>query len=242
MHKSGTTLVSQILHESGICMVDEPSRQQGYDAGQTFERRTVVELNKAILNWGDKTSLDLIPKEPVAANLDQMEEMHAIIRACNDQHVNWGFKDPRACLTFECWLQELPSHRIVAVYRNYREVLRHYTPSHALRVPYFKLKKALTTWIHYNERLLEILRHTKSPFVLLSYEDLMTKDSEFRRLGDFVELPLKDLRRPNLYRNRSNFEESLSFVVRKVIESVPRDPEQMMAELKEMSERDSVLI
>ena len=254
MHKSGTTLVSRILHESGISMFEGTDRQQGYDAGQTYERQAVVDLNKAILNWGNKTSLDVIPKEPVAATQAQKEEMRAIIQACDAQHANWGFKDPRTCLTYESWLRELPSHRIVAVYRNYREIFFHYKPNNTLRFPYFRVKKALKVWlhyyekkslkawVHYNERLLNILRHTKSPFVLLCYEDLMTKDPEFNRLRDFVGLPLKDLRSPNLYRNRSNDGESLPFVMRRVVESMPRDPDQLMMELDQMSERNGALI
>jgi hypothetical protein len=242
MHKSGTTLVSQILHESGISMIEGTNRQQGYDAGQTYERQAVVDLNMAFLNWGNKTSLDVIPKEPVAVTQAQKEEMRAIIQACDDQHANWGFKDPRTCLTYESWLRELPSHRVVAIYRNYREVLQHYKPSNSLRFPYFKAKNALKAWIHYNERLLGILHHTKSPFVLLCYGDLMTKEPEFGRLSDFVGLPLKDSRSPRLYRNRSNDRASLPFVMKKVVDSMPRNPDQLMMELDQLSESNGFLI
>jgi hypothetical protein len=242
MHKSGTTLVSQILHESGIFMIEGPDRRRGYDAGQTYERQAVVDLNKAMLNWGNKTSLDVIPKELVAVTQFQKEEMRAIIQACDEQHANWGFKDPRTCLTYESWLRELPPHRVVAIYRNYREVLQHYQPSNSLRFPYFKVKIALKAWIHYNVRLLEILHHTKSPFMLLCYEDLMTKEPEFGRLRDFVGLPLKDPRSPHLYRNRSNNGSSLPFVMKKVVDSMPKNPDLLMMELDQLSESNGVLI
>lgn len=241
MHKSGTTLISQILHESGISMVEDPIGPMGYDAGQKFERRTVVNLNKAILNWREMSSLDVIAKSGAEATQLQRAEMRALIQTCDQQHINWGFKDPRTCLTYHSWVKELSSHRIVAIYRNYREVLQHYRLYGLASFSFSKAKKALSVWLHYNENLLEILHNTESPFVLLRYEDFMTDKLEFERLSRFVGHALKDSRNAHLYRYRAKDQTSLPFVIRKIANSLPRNPDDLMTQLHQLKEMNKVV-
>ncbi len=56
-HKSGTTLVSEMLHSSGIQMIDdagaveETAGQSGYDDGRFYERSEWVRLNADILGY-----------------------------------------------------------------------------------------------------------------------------------------------------------------------------------------------
>ena len=238
MHKSGTTLLSRILHESGISMIEEPIQQADYDSGQVFERHTVVKINKEMLNWGSLSSLDVIPSGPVVPSPQQWAEMRAMIQACEEQHPNWGFKDPRCCLTYESWAAELPPHKIVAIYRSYREVLEHYRFHSFMSYPFHKLRKALKAWIYYNERLVAVLRATESPVMILRYEDLMTSETEFRRLSRFVGCELTDLRNPKLYRNRTQGEESLPFLTRKIVETLPRHPQDVLAQLNDLAEEN----
>jgi hypothetical protein len=41
---------------------------------------------------------------------------------------------------------------------------------------------------------------TGSPYLLLDYREMMGSDTEIERLQDFVGVPLKDMRRNDLYR------------------------------------------
>ena len=56
MHKSGTTLVSQMLHQSGIAMVSDVD-DRSYDQGNHFERLSTNMLNKQLLKCGEINSL-----------------------------------------------------------------------------------------------------------------------------------------------------------------------------------------
>jgi len=59
MHKSGTTLISQILHKSGINM-GEFNEDVSYDQGNQHERPAAQKINREILKCGDAHSLDVI--------------------------------------------------------------------------------------------------------------------------------------------------------------------------------------
>ncbi|MGM0484512.1 MAG: hypothetical protein ACQERI_08185, partial [Candidatus Krumholzibacteriota bacterium] len=50
MHKSGTTLISRMLHESGINMCGEPCGEASYDAGNKYERLEFLIYNTAMLD------------------------------------------------------------------------------------------------------------------------------------------------------------------------------------------------
>jgi hypothetical protein len=56
MHKSGTTLVSEILHHSGIRMVENDS-VESYDHGNHFEREDTNQFNKRLLGCGEASSI-----------------------------------------------------------------------------------------------------------------------------------------------------------------------------------------
>ena len=61
MHKSGTTLISETLHESGINMGEFSDIQQGigYDEGHKYERRETQQINRQILDGVLKAPFDL---------------------------------------------------------------------------------------------------------------------------------------------------------------------------------------
>ena len=61
MHKSGTSLISEILHYSGIDMIEQDSTL-GYDEGFHHERRATSEINKDLLRSRGLHSLETIRK------------------------------------------------------------------------------------------------------------------------------------------------------------------------------------
>jgi hypothetical protein len=197
MHKSGTSLVAEMLHKSGVLMLDQ-SEERGQDTQNKFERLAFQQLNKDILGCGNTFSLDVVPPRRLLPSAQQYQAMAAAIGRCEAQQVDWGFKDPRTCLTYPVWKACLPQHTLVVVYRHPEQVTRHYTAKNALRV-----WKALRIWTIYNVRLLEIFPATPSPTVIINYERLMSDTAEFVRLSTHVGRPLVDARRTERYRQRS---------------------------------------
>lgn len=202
MHKSGTTLVAELLHRSGISMGESIDTSLDYDAGNKYERTRTADLNKALLDAGDVETLDLKPPRALVPSPRIRAELEALVCELVAQDVPWGFKDPRTCLTYPIWEQALPGHALIAVYRHYAAVVGHYLDRTSRvrkekRLQRFGIvRTALARWVQYNTRMLRILRTTARPSILLSYERLLTESDEFERLRTFLGRPLQDARDP----------------------------------------------
>jgi hypothetical protein len=199
MHKSGTTLVSEILHKSGISMIAEEDGNPDYETGTKYERVSTAQLNKDILGWQGAHSLDMRKSKRLELSNEQIDRMLAIISQCGAMNADWGFKDPRTCFTYDLWDTHLPQHKLVAVYRSANQVWQHYR---SWRHP-FRIRKVVQAWITYNAKILDILKNAYREYILLSYETLMSEQQELERLGHFVGRRVWDARRESAFRERS---------------------------------------
>lgn len=205
MHKSGTTLISQLLHKSGINMGDF-DETVNYDFGNKYERQETLHLNLEMLGFKNYSSLQettpLKEDDSLEAFSSKMEE---IITRLNNTFKDWGFKDPRTCLAYSYWRKYLPEHRIIFVYRSPIEVWNHYQngipPSHWIR----KLRrgnKVLKSWYIYNSEAVRHLESTNMSIIITKYSQLVTSETVFKSLEAFLGLKLTDCRQPHLYRSR----------------------------------------
>ncbi|MDD4869641.1 MAG: hypothetical protein PHR77_03705 [Kiritimatiellae bacterium] len=198
MHKSGTTLVAEILHRSGIRMVEEGVSGLDYDAGNKYERSATQRLNKDILKCHNIESYEIALPNPLSVSVVQRHEMNEIVRAANATGEDWGFKDPRTCLTYQAWKPSLLVHRLIVVYRHPSSVSAHYRDQSGMLI----LWRVLRSWSLHNRQLLKLFPCTTVPILLLNYERLMEEQSEFNRLVTFVDRPLVDARNSNLNRKK----------------------------------------
>ena len=206
MHKSGTTLISQILHHSGINMGDF-NQSQTYDQGNQYERKESLELNMRLLgcNYSDN-SLDVI--KPLSSDVgdDQKTEIIKIIESNNATFNNWGFKDPRTCLTYKAWEKELPNHKVIVVFRAPFENWRHYTRKISWFHPFRKVKqgiKALNAWHAYNSEILKCLNKSSAEEVFfIEFSRFMVSENSFSDLIAFTGIALIDKRQNALYRSK----------------------------------------
>lgn len=223
MHKSGTTLVAETLHHSGIHMADVPDHL-GYDESNKFERHEAQRINRRLLvpamipTWhgfrvrnagldragyeinADSVAIVLrrrLRRRLAAADPAPVRELVAEVGAA---HPDWGFKDPRTCMTYEYWERSLPAHRIVAVYRPFAEVLLRYKVAWTSPV---RLLRVARSWIVHNEMLARHLERSDDAIVL-RYDELMGSDAELARLADHLGVEIVDRRRADLYRARGS--------------------------------------
>jgi hypothetical protein len=202
MHKSGTTLVSQMLHQSGIAMVEEVDVATGYDDGNQWEREATKAANHALLGSAGRYSLHATGRGRPAADEATAARMRAIVAECSARHADWGFKDPRTCLTYADWARVLPPHRIIVVYRRPEEAWTHYWNSTRGSRRLTVLREFLPRWCEYNAAILAALETTPMPWIVLHYSRLMEDDREFDRLRTFLGRDLSDQRRPDMRRSR----------------------------------------
>src|SRR4030095_10172119 len=109
MHKSGTSLVAELLHRSGIPMGEGAEVSGSYDAGTFFERSAFRALNQELLGPDDPDELNPRPLR-LQLSARQRARMRELVAHGEDGGADWGFKDPRTCLTYEVWRPELPPH------------------------------------------------------------------------------------------------------------------------------------
>ena len=212
MHKSGTTLVSQMLHHSGINMGDDVENGVSYDRGNQYERESTWRLNEDILQARQVRSIHISVPQNLQISESQRAKMQEIIASCTQQYRHWGFKDPRTCLVYPLWASELPEHKLIVIYRHPSEPWPRYRPKHGrnrYREPYLAWKY-LQSWCEHNLNILAYLGDTKRPHIVLEYQKLVTTQEEFNRLQQFLGQPLADCRQAKLYRHHQQHYHLLS--------------------------------
>jgi len=205
MHKSGTTMISQILHKSGINM-GEFDESVSYDQGNQYEHQSCQAINLEILGCGNAHSLDVI--KPVGS-LPENSNVHSMIKkfaVSQDQlYAHWGFKDPRSCLSYLVWNKLLPEHKVIYVYRPPLELWHHYRKYIPKRKFFGRVKegyRALCAWYIYNSQILEYITKQDKPYHILEFSSFMALPSELERFGQFIGHKLTDCRKANLYRSK----------------------------------------
>lgn len=201
MHKSGTTLIARTLHESGIVMGQEFAA--GVDYGKAkYEAKWVQQINDRILG-ADRRVLSSTVTSRLLPRDGPSEEIYDLMRdgisQQQDKYENWGFKDPRAVLTYPYWKNVLPPHKLIITYRNPLEVWKRYFRKDR----FWQLRHPFSAWCDYNKQLLKYIDNAAQEKVLIvNFGDLLTDDHEMQRLETFTNNRLSDVRDPAQSKNR----------------------------------------
>jgi glycosyltransferase involved in cell wall biosynthesis len=180
MHRSGTSLVAQVLGRAGLHLGDELFGPQVDNPDGLFEDRGIVAFHDRLLahnavTWkgvrrGDSLQ---IPDGSRDRARDLLARKFAV------QEV-WGWKDPRASLFLDFWRETLPVAKWVLVAREPTQVawslVRRWAFHHPNRTWRSRVTDAwiaLGLWTTYNERLLAFAaRHPGDVTLLLVPADI----------------------------------------------------------------------
>lgn len=125
MHRSGTSLVARLLHESGIHMGAERDHNE---ESMPFLSENQQMFAKENFSWLEPGEVDIIPDHSALS----MYVNHFRIDP-NDyswggkprkllmyygHNVKWGFKDPRSSFTLKSWLHLFPKAKVIHVVRH----------------------------------------------------------------------------------------------------------------------------
>lgn len=176
MSKSGTTLISKTLHESGIDM--NPGITGNYNKSK-YEDHEAIEILKQMI--GVNTLQSLYLPENIIFNKKIESE---IINYISNKKGSWGFKQPYLTLCYYIWKKYLPPHIAIGVKRSYEGLKSHWTKRHKV-IDNVKLK---TVQDHYNK----LMKSYKIPIV--EFEDLLIKGPHEVLKNIVVGIKLKDVR------------------------------------------------
>jgi hypothetical protein len=125
MHRSGTSMITRALHDSGLHLVGtgaEELIEAAEDNPEGFwENKAIRDCNDELLEatggaWDNPPALP-----PVAIDdprVEHLAETATGALAALREHDHWGFKDPRICLTAAYWLDLEPDLRFVICVRH----------------------------------------------------------------------------------------------------------------------------
>ena len=194
MHRSGTSLTAQILHDNGLYLgkpmewlIGNESNKAGY-----FEFTKAVRLNNAVLEHlgGSWSSL---PKSPVNWNKIPQVLINRgkdIVNYLSSQRHEWGFKDPRTTVLLPFWKKVLPSDcKVVFCLRHPSEI-----QDSLIKRGDKKSINWRALWVKYIQRGLVHTKTTNTHFVF--YEDYFNKTEEsIDKLLDFCGLENRGIER-----------------------------------------------
>jgi hypothetical protein len=220
-HRSGTSLVCQLLHRAGLFL--------GYDMlGATFsnlhghfEDTEVKDLHEQILADNGQTWLVSRPFLPVLTE-SHRRKMEQIIQRRDAEHVLWGFKDPRVCLFLMIWKHLLPNAKALLVYRHFsdttysigrRQSVELFSdsgqgPARFYRRFWEEPDLALRMWLTYNEALLTFVRIYPEDTLAVSLDMVQNGFPVVRPINQrwglgLEEVPVSELIDPTVTERRS---------------------------------------
>lgn len=202
MHKSGTTMLSEILHKSGINMGDF-DESIDYYGGQKYEREDTSHAIWDVLDCREQHSLDTFPPFDQRTKQRELPALTTLIGRYNQQYTHWGFKEPRSLFVYEDIKSDLGEHKVVCVFRDLKDVVIHYLQFSG---PNLKIMlKVIRAWKLYNEEMLRVIdRHQDdTELMLCNYKSFVADPQSVRILSDFVGRELVDVRKPRAKKKRS---------------------------------------
>ena len=123
MHRSGTSMVGNVLKNLGIDMGKRLAKAKWTNPLGHFEDNDFVDLNSRILrlaggSWDKPPDQDKIREQQDAVKM----EIVKLVQGRNSQL--WGWKDPRTSLTMELYLPYLTNAYFIVCHRNIRAISR----------------------------------------------------------------------------------------------------------------------
>lgn len=244
MHKSGTTLLSTILHNSGVNM-GEGFEVGTYDTGNQFERAEMLDINMRLLNTNDDQTLKLSAPSHWDVNDDIRAEIQQLIAICENRYSgknggkSWGMKDPRTALTYDVWKSELPAHKLVAIYRPPEQIWARYR-WRGWRRRYVNLYWAwlfLNRWYEHNQGMLNAVQGNDEDYYLVNYLDFMADEKSVETLSKYLGQPLVDERQSKMFRSTRKYDWPLSIAKWALKVFKARDIDKLVAQLNQLSRR-----
>lgn len=184
MHRSGTSLVGNILADMGVDMGERMLGANTSNPFGHFEDMDFLTINDMIL----KDAGGAWDNPPSEFQIESLRKKYAgrVRRkiAENKKKQIWGWKDPRTTLTFSHFKPYLDREVYIWVRRDKQEVVESLLSRDARSgVRVNKDKESLYNLLvdEYDRRTEELLKHVDRPIMTIRYEDLILRPTKYAR-------------------------------------------------------------
>lgn len=178
MHRSGTSTVAGVLHMNKVIMGTYQTfwpRPLNQNPKGFYENYDFRNINDQILKLSDYDVKSYKTDIPFVQTNDQIfSKMGKLVQNCNLQFEDWGWKDPRTCLTVKYWVETIcklglsDDIKIIFVVRKASSVARSLKKRNQL-----PLDQGLELWRSYTDRALEFCNESQLPIHYCSFEALL---------------------------------------------------------------------
>lgn len=162
MHRSGTSCLAGCLEELGLSLGDvvtsAPHNKKGNRENPRF-----WPLHDGILARAD-ASWDRPPHGPIVWTAQEKAELKALLGDYEGLPRPWGFKDPRATLLLDGWLEVVPDLRLIGSIRHPEAVAGSLAARNG-----FAPETSRQIWAGYNRALMDW--HSRLGFAVINYDD-----------------------------------------------------------------------
>lgn len=159
MHRSGTSVVANVLHRVGVSMGNDFLKSDQFNPNGYFEDKDFLWINKGIIEnssgvWYDPPAIDKLIK----GGKKFENAIHRIVEGRRKEagRVPWGWKDPRNCLTCWSYAEEVPDAKFIVVVRKLSDIKLSLNKTHGhlanwdnvIDAYYDSVEKFLNTYIN----------------------------------------------------------------------------------------------
>lgn len=209
MHRSGTSTLAGIMHMNNISMGTyqnfwpRPLNQNPKGFYENFDFRKINDQLLYNSGYDVKSYITDIPD--VNYDIELSKKIEILVKKSNSAYVNWGWKDPRTCLTALQWLEVIESLnlrdklKIVFMVRKASSVARSLKKRNNL-----SYNQGLQLWKVYNEKAIEFCNNANIPIYFCSFENFLESPIETSQaLFEFLEVDfnpkkIKDFIEPSI--------------------------------------------
>jgi len=134
MHRSGTSMVSSMLHTMGVSMGTKFIEADEHNVLGYWEDRKPLEINKDILYSVKGNWKKMVTKREIEPLYDaygtRMKNFVSDREGKTGSMLLWGFKDPRTCMTIWLWHKVLVAPRYIIVHRRQEDTIKSLLKAH----------------------------------------------------------------------------------------------------------------
>lgn len=190
MHNSGTSILTEIIHESGIFFGANMKHHESYFFSNFINDRVILGGGG---NWAKLPIIseeEILTYENLVGAFIKKHWLADYLQWGYDGVSPWGIKDPRLCILLPLYLTIFPQAKVIHIRRNPNDVAASLTGKYKVGIGIlddFDHWKALTE--AYTQRVLNHSGDCQSYFEL-TYEDFCTQPQEqTQQLFNFLSIP-----------------------------------------------------
>ena len=183
-HRSGTSMVTQLFHSSGLFIGDKLLAGSESNPYGHFEDEEVVHIHDDILK---RHGCDWMVKDQIDFEIGQpgLIQLINFIRKRNAIHHTWGFKDPRVCLFIKDWQKLMPNSSFVVIFRDFlsttnsllsrqsRDILLKKGSIEKHMKLWIDPEYAYKMWLAHNVKLVEFVKAFPERSLVLTHQQIL---------------------------------------------------------------------